>query len=282
MIAYIRVDVKSKIQGCGSLRKDAHIPLRRIDIDLLVEEIVGSKIAQKLHSIAGGIVQNFTHTVKPALIYILLIANPLILPVSGKTALGNFIHAFGTNLYLNEPSFGSYDRGMQGFIAIRLGHSDPILQSLGDRRMNIGDDAICLPAHHAFLLGRHIQDDTHGKQIINLLERHLFGTQFIVDRLYRLRPPEDAVRHAQFIQFLPEWCDKFVDILLSAALCFLQFTGNFEIMLRICYLHTQIQELCTKCIESESMRQRCIDIAGFSGNFELLVLRHRPQRAHIV
>ena len=84
--------------------------------------------------------------------------------------LGDGIHAARTYLHLYPLVLRAHDRGVQALVAIALRDGDPVLEALGIGAVHVGDDGVDLPAGTALTLGRHVEDDTYGEEVIDVLE----------------------------------------------------------------------------------------------------------------
>ena len=132
MVAHLCVDAIGKVNGNGALGQVDNISLRGEDKDFVREDI-------HLHSLevflgVRVLLLEVHHLTEPGHLLIHFAASPdalasfLVLPVGSHTKLRYLVHGKGANLDFQRIPAG-HNRGMQGLVAVGLGHSNIVLET---------------------------------------------------------------------------------------------------------------------------------------------------------
>ena len=138
---------------------------------------------------------------------------------------------------------------MQTLVAVRFGHRNPIAQAFGVGLIHIGYDRVRLPALHFLLLGRRIQDDSYGKEVVYALKRTLLLLHFLPDGVYRLRPALYMKAQSCILKLL---ADRFYELLNVGIACLFRFVQLlFYVVIGIVFqvFQRQIFEFALQLIE---------------------------------
>lgn len=104
--------------------------------------------------------------------------------MSGESPFGDLLHALRADLHLYPYSVGTHNSRVQRFVAVGLGHRNPVAQAIRFRRIDVGDSREYLPALCLFRGERQrLEDDPDGEQVVNLLEGNLFALHLAPDRV---------------------------------------------------------------------------------------------------
>ena len=143
-VAYLGVDMVGEVEHGGSLGELVEVALGGEHEDFVFIE-VHLELVHSLHAVA-----HLEHgaDVRQPVVESRLALHTLVAPVGSHTAFRNLVHALGAYLYLNPFLFGTQHGDVQALVAVRLGHTEPVAQSLGVRLVHRGDEGEGLPALH--------------------------------------------------------------------------------------------------------------------------------------
>src|SRR5690625_6411141 len=102
MVSDVGMDAKCKIECCSTFGKYLDFSSRGVYEYFFTEKIV-FEVIDKFNGVFFFVFQDFTDTVQPR-IKVVVIADPFILPMCGKSSLCDLIHSFGSDLDLHESS----------------------------------------------------------------------------------------------------------------------------------------------------------------------------------
>ncbi len=155
------MNIECKIEQSSTLRKfikiafggeNEHFPRVHVHFEIL----------DKLHRTCFSGFKNITHVVHPG-IQPALAFYSLILPMGGKTFLGNGIHTTCAYLNLHPTFLRTIYRDMQRFIAVALRNAKPVFKSRGVRAIHVGDYGISHPAFAFFTFRFYIKHNTDSE-----------------------------------------------------------------------------------------------------------------------
>ena len=102
---------------------------------------------------------------------------------------------------------------MKRLISVLFGHGEPVAQTLGIGREDIGNEGIDLPAIGLLGLERRIEDDSDRKEIVNLIDITMLGLHLMVNRVNRFRASFDGKFEARIGEFFLQRGNEPRDIL---------------------------------------------------------------------
>lgn len=207
----------------------------------------------------------------------------LVFPVGGEPAFGDVLHALRADLHLDPHSVGSHHRRVQRLVAVGLGHRNPVPQPVGLGGVNVGDRGVNLPALGFLRRKRQrLEDDADGEQVVNLLERNLLALHLAPDRVDAFHASRNLVVDVVAVERGDDRGVELVDELPARSFAFLQFLRDFGILLREAVLHAEVLQFALDRVEPQPVGQRREEVDRLARDLDLLVHRHRPQRAHVV
>ena len=109
----------------------------------------------------------------------------LVLPMRRDTELGRAVHLEGADLDLEGLAEVGDDRRVQRLVHIRLRRRDVVLDAAGDRLPALVD-----LAEHLVTLVHRADDDAHGGQVVDLVERFILRLHLFIDGIEVLRAAE--------------------------------------------------------------------------------------------
>ena len=166
---------------------------------------------------------------------------------------------------------------MERLIHVGLRHGDIILETAGDRRVHLMDDA---QGRIAVLHSLH--NNPHREQVVDLIQCLLLIHHFLVNAEEMLDPSADLRLDSRLVYMLFHVNHNLIDKPLSFILLLVNLMDQVVIGLRLKVLQRQVIQLHFDLGNTQALRDGRIDIHGFSGLFLLLLRRHIFQRPHIV
>ena len=101
------------------------------DENLGAEEVELDGI-EKVDGIGLGVLENVFDGLEPDVEFRLFVGVAhLVFPVSGKAALGDFVHLFAAYLHLNPVAAGAHNGEVQGLVTVGLGAAHPVTGAFG-------------------------------------------------------------------------------------------------------------------------------------------------------
>ena len=108
----------------------------------------------------------------------------LVEPMGCNTVLGALMHLDGAHLNLERLAVRTNDRRMQRLIAVRLRHSNVVLEATRHRLPECVDDA-----NRAVAISIRVDQHAHRRQVVDLVELFASAGHLLVDRIEVLGAP---------------------------------------------------------------------------------------------
>ena len=172
------------------------------------------------------------------------------------------MHFKGTNLNLKGHSVPSDYRGMKGLVHIGLRHSDIILKAPGNRGIELVNKA----QHRITVLYR-IHDNADGKQIIDLVYGLVLVYHLLVNGEEVLDSSFNVGSDAGLFDMLPHLLHNLVDSLFPNLSFKMYLLRQIVIHLRLQVFQGQVVHLNLNLADTQTIRQRRINLQGLSGLF---------------
>ena len=259
------MDVVGKVEDGGALWQAEQVALGREDEHLVVIQ-VGVHVAHQAHLalLAAGL-KHLAHLVHP-LVGVAIALDALVAPVGCHTALGGLVHALGAYLHLDPLVARAIHGDVQRLIAVALGDGDPVLEAGRVGLVDVGDDGVGEPAGALLVLGRGVQDDAYGKQVIDAVQVHILFLHLLPDAVDGL----GASLEFEFEPLLAEppldGLDELVDVEVAFLLGLVQAVGDQRENLAVQVLEREVLEFGLDGIQSQLVGQRGIQVARLAGN----------------
>ena len=276
----LRVDAVGKIDRIRSFRQVQYIALRRKDKDLIGEDIdlQGLEI---FFRVLEFLLQAH-HLAEP--VHLLVdfrsgtdaLARFLVLPMGGDTKLRHLMHGERADLDFERVAF-RHDRRVQRLIAVRFRHSDIVLEPSRHRFPHRMDDA-----EHRIAVLHGLDEDTHGREVIDFTELFMAALHLAVDAVKMLRTAADFRLDAGFCELSADLLHRVVDESLALPPFLLDVVDEVVVDFRLEITQAEILQFPFDAGDAEPVRERCIDLDGLAGDALLLLGRHIFQRAHVV
>ena len=129
------------------------------------------------------------------------IVSIFIFPMRSKTLFCNFVHTVATNLYLNPLTLFRHQSDVESLISICLRMVEPVAQAVW---MALIYSAYCNINVETFVdfVGAlfRSKDDTHGKDIINLIKRNVLVLHLIPNRIRTLHSCLDFILYTKRVE----------------------------------------------------------------------------------
>ena len=204
------------------------------------------------------------------------LARFLVFPVGCHAEFRYLMHGKGADLDFQRIAPG-HNRGVQGLVAIGLGHGDIVLETARNglpHGMNDPQDTIAvLDAFH---------QHAHSRQIVDLADVLLIPLHLLVDAVEMLGTAADIRHDLALGQLLLDLLDGVVNESLALLALLLDTFHQVIICLRIKIAQAQILQLPFHIGNAQAIGQGRIYFNCLLGDALLLVLPHVLEGAHIV
>ena len=206
----------------------------------------------------------------------------LVPPVGGQPTLGHVVHPLASDLDFHPLAGGRHHRGVQRFISVGLGQADPVPQPVGVGLVEVGDHAVGPPDVRFLAAFWRVEDDANGKDVVDLLERHLLGLHFVPNAEHALGAAHDLVVQPGLVQRLPDGHGERVDEPGADRFRFPQPGADHGVILGLLVFQAQVLELGFDVVEAQTVGQRRVHEQRLRGDLLLLVGPHVLQGPHVV
>ena len=186
----------------------------------------------------------------------------------GDAQFGVFVHLFSTDLNFHSFAAGAKHHGVDGLIAIRFGVRDVVIELI--RQM--AEVSMYYPQRGVAVLET-LRHDTHGAHVKQLVKGEMFLLHFAPDAVDVLRTPVDLGAHILLFHRLAQPADKFLDIVFAVDAAFVQQFCNAFVFRRMQIAEAVIFQLPLQLPDTQTVRQRRIDIRTLFGGQDALVFR---------
>ena len=190
-----------------------------------------------------------------------LTLHALVAPVGSQTAFGYLVHALGAYLHFHPLLLGSQHGDVQAFVAVGLGHTQPVAQTFGVGLIHVGHDGEGLPALHLLLFECRIDDDTDGKQVVNTLEVTLLLLHLLPDGVDGLCAALHVELQSDGLQPLPDGFDETINVGVAALLRGVQLLLDHVVGIVLQVLQRQVLELALQLVETQLMGKWGIEVS---------------------
>src|SRR5690606_30434338 len=209
-------------------------------------------------------------------------ADLLVLPVRRDAALGDGVHLLGADLDLDGPPVRAEHRGVEALVAVGLRDGDEVAEALRDRLVEVRQDGVDAPAVLAAFLALALEHDADREEVVDLVEPLLLALHLPVDGGDALRAAVDREREPGLLQFLPDRLDEGPDELLALLPGLVEPARDLAVGLGLDVFEAEVLELGLHLVEPEAVRERHEEVLRLARDLELLALRERVERAHVV
>ena len=159
----------------------------------------------------------------------------------------------------------------------------PIAQAVGVRLIYLTDSHIDIEAFvYLLFLFLRLEDDAHGKDIINLVERHLLLLHLVPYRIRALHTCLYLILEPHLVECLPYGSRELFEKFITGFLRTCKFLFYDGILFRVFKLETQVFEFRLDIVQTKTVCQWSIDIQGLSGNFISFVWRLPVKGTHVM
>src|SRR4051794_38976856 len=282
-VAELGVDLVGEVERSGPGGERLDLALRGEDEDLLVEEVD----LQVLHELLGvlELLLPVEHRAQPLELALALgrgrlaaRARALLVdPVRGDAELGHVVHLARADLDLERQSLGPDHRRVQRLVHVELRHRDEVLEPPGQRLPQRVDDA-----HRAVGVLHRVDDDPHGREVVDLVELAALLRHLRVDRVEVLRAPEDLGVDAERLELAREVLARRRDVVLALLALLVDQALDLLVLARVQGGEGEVLELPLHRVDAQPVGDRRVDLEGLLRLLDLLLLAHRADRAHVV
>ena len=129
-----------------------------------------------------------------------------------------------------------------------------------------------MPALHFLLVGRRVENDAYGKEVIDSLKVALLFLHLLPNGMNRLCASFDVKVETGLLQFLTDRLDKIGDIGIALRLRLVQLVLDMVIGIVLQIFERKVFQFTFQLVEAQLVCERCIEIDGLQAD---LVLQFR-------
>ena len=212
-------------------------------------------------------------------------AFPFVGPVGSNAFFCNVVHTAGPDLHFYPYTRLAHHCTVQGLITIVFGLFYPIPETVFTIVVFICDCrkyGIALASFGFDIFGSGLEYDSHSIQVENLLESHILGPHLVPDGIWRLDPLADFIVYVHLVQYLTDFLDEIVYLLLLVVGVAVDFGLDFIESLRLLVAQPDVFHFGFYAVESKPVGEGNEDEHSLSENLVPLVFRHIFYGAAIV
>src|SRR5690606_26789563 len=275
----LRVHREREVDRRRPLRQLLHVPPRREDEDLVLEQVD----PKELHELLGLLrlllpLQDLPEPRQRLIDVARRRPVPfLVPPVRRDTVLRGPVHFVRPDLDLVQPPARPEDRGVQRPVHVRLRRGDVVVEPLLQRRPLVVDHA-----QRVIAVRHRVRDHPDRHQVVDLVERPAPLDHLPMDRPHILRPPVHLARAPRVLQLLLQRLPQRLDLLLPLRPPLRDLHRQLAVRLRLQVLERQILQLPLDLRHPQPVRQRGVDLHRLQRDATSLVRPQRVQRPHVV
>ncbi|RMN46324.1 hypothetical protein ALQ59_05621 [Pseudomonas syringae pv. apii] len=279
-VADIGMHCIGKIHCRGAFGQLHDPALGRENVDL-VREQVDLDALDELQGVARALL-HFQHALDPlpgagVSALGLLVITGFVQPVRSDAVIGHLFHFACANLDFDRYAVHAEQRGMQRLVAVGLGDRDVILESAGQRLVQI-----MYSAQHAITGIDLVDDDAERVNVHDLVEGPALAAHLLVDAVEVFLPPADVAFDAIHRKAMAQGLFDLVDQLLAIAPGALDRLVDSRGAHRVHGLETQVFKFDAHTVHAQPIGDGGIDFEGFLGDAAALFTGQDFQCAHVV
>jgi len=277
-VAHVGVDAVGEVQRARAGGQVLDLAARGEDEDLVLEDVE----LEALHELGGvGHLALPVHELAdPGQLGVVVTVDTrpfLVPPVGGDADLRDAVHRVRPDLDLQRLAVERHDRGVEALVAVALGHRDVVVE--------LARDGPPERVHHpqgGVAVAQLLDEDADGVHVVDLAELgalalHLLGDagdvlgaagQLGIDACFAERPVEDG--HGP------------LDVPLPGAAAGLELGRQLAVFGRLEDLEGEVLQLPLHLPDTQTLGQRGVDLLRLASDADLLLVRQRAQRAHVV
>ena len=223
--------MESEVEQCGSGGETEEVASRGEDKHLLVVD-VHLEIAHQLHGAWLGVLEEVADFVHPGVKHLLAL-DALVAPVGGEAFLGHEVHAASAYLYLDPFPLGTCHGDVERLVAVAFRHRDPVFHARGVGLVHVGDHGVGQPAVVFLLLGRSVDYDAYGEEVIYVVDVVFLLLDFVPDWENRLGASLDFKVEPHGEELLPEGGDESRYVCVAFCLALVELAGDVGVGLPV-------------------------------------------------
>ncbi len=274
-VADIGVDGVGEVDRRGTGRQLADLALRREDVDGVLVE-VGAEGVHELTRVARVLLP--LHHVPDPRRGVLAGRLVLVEPVRRDAELRDAVHLGSADLDLERVTAGPDHGGVEGLIPVELGHRDVVLEPARHRLPQRVDDA-----DGAVAVLHRVHDHAQCREVVDLVELLALDGHLLVDGVDVLRPSGDLDGHdADVLELAIEERSRVGDHGVAVGAALVDELLDLGVAAGMERGEGEVLEFRLERVDTEAVRERCVDLEGLARLLDALVLAHVAERAHVV
>ena len=202
--------------------------------------------------------------------------------MGGDAELGGLVHLARPHLDLERPALRADHRRVQRPVAVELGHRHVVLEAAGHRlpeRMDEAEGAVAVPRP---LVARALDDDAHGREVVDLVELAALLGHLVVDRIEVLRAARDLRRDPDLLQLAAQDVARLGHVVLAVGAPLRDHRLDLVVLAGMEGLEGEVLELPLERVDAEPVRERRVDLERLAGLLHLLLTAQVLDRAQVV
>jgi len=223
-------------------------------------------------------VEQLSHPPEVALVAV--VADPafLVLPVGGDALFGHPVHLDRANLHLERRAVLADHRRVQRLIAVRPGHGNEVLDTPRDRRPGLVDGA-----ERGVAVPDALGDDSERHKVVHLLEVDLLLLQLLADTPEALDAAVDLDDgHLGVGELGRDGLPQLLDQAFGFPALRVHFRPERLVRLRLEIAEGQLLQFVLHLTHPEAIGNRGVDVAGFLGDQDALLVGQMVQGPHVM
>ena len=208
----------------------------------------------------------------------LRIAGFLVVPVRSDTELRDLVHRESPYLHFERRARVRYNSRMDRLVFVLLRHRNIVLKTARHVLVHLVDDAQYLIAFNDF-----VNDDPAREKIVDLIYRLALFVHLLINAVEVLRTAFNVVMvNAVFFELRAYLGDNVFHEVFSLGAVAVNELYELIVIVGVEISQAEVFELPLDLIDTESARERNVDIQSLLGLFDLLLRAHGLERSHIV
>ncbi len=272
----VGVDLVGEVERRRARGQRLHLALRREHEHLVLEQVDLQGVHELLR--VRQLLLPIQQASEPAQLAVVVRRSVLLVePVRGDPELRHVVHLARADLDLQGTALGSDHRRVQRLVHVELRHRDEVLEAAGERLPERMDDA-----DGAVAVLHRVHDHPHRGEVVDLVELAPLSRHLRVDRVEVLGAAGDLGVDPERVELSRQVGAGLADVALALGALLVDEALDLRVLARVQGGEGEVLELPLDRVDAEAVRDRRVDVERLLRLLDLLLLRHRADRAHVV